>query len=282
MKNLFFALVFALSYASEADALALMNKTNIKHAQEYGIMRYQEDIPDFAKPWCVYEETSKVLDLSGERVYIYTPYYLVALNARERLISSQTINIVDGEMIVQEFSDILPVCVVLYIENADRLENKISAFIRQGEKTADAYEVEVQDTVVVQTKVVREREKEASADKKTKTDVSRQVNETTDKKDQEKPEKGKPYQDGVDKDKEKTADKKNKENAIDRENKENVIAGAKPEAVFAEKIVPLLYRAQLFFYFDMRQIKLSGPAVLTVNVPRERERRFNLNFNSIN
>ncbi|MDR3349678.1 MAG: hypothetical protein LBO03_08840, partial [Acidaminococcales bacterium] len=234
-----------------------------------------EDIPDFAKPWCVYEETSKVLDLFGERVYIYTPYYLVALNARERLLASQTINIVDGEMIAQEFNDILPVCVVLYTEDVGGLKNKIFAFIRQDDKVIDAYEMELQDTAVAKTKVVRE--KQAPTEKKSEGNVSRPADEPIDKKDRKKPEKGnigqgRPDKGGGDKD---------KENPANTEKQEDAAAAAEPEPVFLEKTIPLLYRVQLFFYFDMRRIKLSGTASLAVNIPKERERRFNFNLSAI-
>ena len=271
MKNLFLAFFFLLLYAGRVDALAPMNKNAIKEAQEYGIMRYQEDIPDFAKPWCVYEETSKALDLLGERVYVYTPYYLVALNARERLISSQTINVVDGEMIVQEFSDILPVCVVAYIEDAEKLKNKISAYIRQGEKTTDAYEVEIQDVVVVQTKVIREKKTQTA--KGNKPAAPRRESVPADKNDRKKPEKEKSEQRNADKD---------KEIAADSGEKEDMAPEAATGPVFVEKTIPLLHRVQLFFYFDARQIKMSGQAALIVNMQKERERRFNFNFNSIN
>jgi hypothetical protein len=270
MKNLFLALFLLLFCAGQVDALAPMNKNTIKEAQEYGIMRYQEDIPDFAKPWCVYEETSKALDLSGERVYVYTPYYLVALNARERLISSQTINIVDGEMIVQEFGDILPVCVVVYIEDAEKVKSKISAFIRQGEKTAAAYEVEIQDVAVVQTKVIREKKIQPA--KENKPVAPRWERAPADKKEQKKPERGKP---------EKNADK-GKEKAADPGENEDLPPEATPEPIFVEKTIPLLHRVQLFFYFDARQIRMSGQAALVVNMQKERERRFNFNFSAIN
>jgi hypothetical protein len=209
----------------------------------------------------------------------------VALNARERLISSQTINIVDGEMIVQEFSDILPVCVVAYIKDADRLKDNIYASVRQGDKTIDAYEVEIQDLTAVETRVVREkwppvkdregpaRQESAPADKKGKEGQAYRESVPVDKKDRKKTEKEKPDQNSGDKGREKPAG---------GENKENITIERQPEPVFTERKIVLLHRVQLFLYFDLRQVKTFGQAALVVNMPKERERRFNFNFNSIN
>jgi hypothetical protein len=129
--------------------------------------------------------------------------------------------------------------------------------------------VEIQDLAVVQARVVMEKELPA----KDKDGQARQESASADKKDRKKTEKGKPDQNSGDNGREKPAS---------GENKENAAAAAQPAPVFAEKKIPLLHRVQLFFYFDLRQAKTSGQSALVINLPRERERRFNFNFDSIN
>ena len=256
-KNIIMIFIFLFCFQGNVYAVYSMDEANVKNAQEYGIMRYQEEIPVFAKHWRIFEESSKALDESSERAYIYTPYYLVALNARERLLASQPINLIDGQIALEAYHGSLPVCVVLYLENIDDLNSKTKAFLSQSSGDAYSYDTVVQYSEVVQTKVIREIVDEDIVVAKP---ITTEVNE-------------------------KKSDEKNKDKKADTDDKKDTKTTealvVTPEPKYIEKTVPALYRVQLFFYFDIRTFSLNGQTVLVVNYDGGLKKKFHFNFDNI-
>ncbi len=245
MKIFLAVFVGMLFYANVALATVNMDLSNIKSAQEYGIMRYQESFFNFAKQWIVFEEKSKTVDEQGERIYVYTPFYLVALNARDRLLAGQTINVYDGQVVLDAWQGSLPISVVFYVQDLVEINDGLEAKLLQGDKSLPAFDFSVQNTMVVQTKVVREpiQVQIISDGSEKKQDGTQQV--------------------------EKQADSKEEQNSS-----QLVIE----QVNFIEKTVPALYRVQIFFYFDLSQLDLNTPAVFVVKPNSERERKFNFSF----
>lgn len=289
MKKITVFLFLLLVYCSNVQAFVSMDEKAIEKAQEYGIMNYQKELPDFARPWLVYEENSAALDTFSEKVYLYTPYYLVSVNARERLLASQPINTVDGKLILDAYKDSLPVCAVLYMKDTADIKTDLVGLIRQNGELLEAYAMDIQDIAVVQTMTIRE---EVVVDKTVENNVASQPTDNNAKaggeNKQEQTDKGKV----ADKEKEKEnakKDKKSKKKDNEANDDKKEVETEKPQEVtkvpeimYIEKTVPALYRVQVFLYFDMRQINLSSKATLLIDYPKDSERRFNFSFASVN
>ena len=299
MKRILLLIFVALLYCNSVQAYAHMNEKMIEMAQEYGIMNYQKELPDFAKSWVIYEENTKTLDVMSERAYVYTPYYLVAVNARERLLSSQPITVSDGKLIIDAFNGILPVCVVLYLKDTKDLDLDLVALLRQKGKLLEAYSMQVQDMVVIETKIVQEKlvtafseeYKNAEKEQKTAENELKNHSKAKEKEDDEKnnkdkkknkdkdKKKNKDKDNDNDKDKDKDKDKSKDKNDDDKKNSEDNINKIQP--IYIEKMVPSLYRVQIFLYFDMKHIDVSDNATLLIDLEKEHERRFNFSFASL-
>ena len=314
MKKVLLLLCLGLFFCSNVNAYVKMDDKAIERAQEYGIMNYQKDLPVFATPWVVHEEKSKSLDEFGEKIYMYTPYYLVAVNARERLLASQTINVIDGNMIIDAFGDALPVCVVLYVKDVTDIQDNVVALMRQKGELLEAYAMDIQDIAVVQTMVVKEevfpieiepvtienevkpvedtKQEDAKDEKNADVKDKDKKKEKEEKKKKEKEEKKKKEKDKDKKEKDKDKKEKDKDKKADDKKDNDKQKGEtdegqklpeqkKPEPVYIEKTVPSLHRVQLFVYFDKRHVHLYGQATLLVDLKNEHERRFNFSFDSI-
>ncbi len=278
MKKFILAVIFILFYTSQVSAFAVMNDARIKDAQEYGVMHYQEELPVFGKPWMVYEEKSKALDNFSERAYTYTPYYLVAVNARERLLASQTINLSDGQIMLDGYQNSLPFCLVLFVRDGENLKknvaDNISAALSQNGKIIHPYAVNMQELVVVKTKVIKEVVQPPPI-----TETQKQTPAVTGDSNKNSEDKNK----DTDSKKDKKDDKKTKKNADDKKQPQQPVqpVEVKPEPVIIEKTVPDLYRLQVFFYFDMRELDRNAASVLSIDVQNEHERKFYIKFGSL-
>lgn len=271
-----FLFAFILLLTNKTHALAIMAEPEIRQAQNYGLRNYQKSIPEFIKPWMAYEEGSKALDNNSERAYIYSPYYLVAINARERLLASQTINTSDGETVLQTFQNSLPFGVSLYLEDVTDLEKTLVANLIQDGKKIQSYAVRVQDINVVKTKKIQE----TVVVEKDKKEISATVF-VKDKKDN-----------NAGKDDKKSSDKSvNKENKEEKNNKELVNSEVNPiveeetivkETVVVEKTVPALYYVQLFVYFDIRMVNTHEPSTLSIELSDGQKHNFFFDLDAIN
>lgn len=302
MKKVFLLLCFVLLFSNNVFAYTQMTETEIARAQEYGIMNYQKEIHDFAKSWVTYEEQSKILDTTAERAYVYTPYYLVAINARERLLSGQPINPEDGQIVINAFKGALPVNIVLHLENVDNIKDDLIATLQQRNHSVEAYAVDVQHVKVIQTKVIKVLAQPSEIPTETlKPSESTQKDDEKNKSEKIEEDKTKtePKEDKSDKTKDKKADKKDKKKKQDKKQlyKKDDDAKTTPDKkpgkgseqdkkepkgpVYIDKTVPALYQVQLFCYFDSRDMNLGGQWVLLIDTPDERERRFNFSFSAM-
>lgn len=263
-----------LIFTGKTHALAIMAEPEIKQAQNYGLMNYQKSIPEFIKPWMAYEESSKTLDADSERAYIYSPYYLVAINARERLLASQTINIADGEVVLQTFHNSLPFGVTLYVEDVTDFEKSLTANLVQNDKRVQSYAVRVQDISVVKTKKIKETVT-------VETTTTEKVEKAPVSEDKVKKDKNSKKETDSKKTKE---DKKAKDDKKAEQNGQNVKETNVQEVktVVVEKTVPALHCIQLFVYFDIRMINIYTPSTLTLELGDGQKRNFFFDLNSIN
>ncbi len=137
-------ILFFFCMQSSAGAVANITGDMISKAQQYGIVYAKKSTQDFLKPWTTYEEEAISLTDHAERAYIYTPYLLIASDAREKQNSNKKISIADGKTLLKDYEKTMTFQVVLYGKKADFAQG-ITATITQGSKVKQSYQMIVPD-----------------------------------------------------------------------------------------------------------------------------------------
>jgi len=123
-----------------AYAVSPVNEEVIKNAQTYGIVRSQLEVAEFLAPWSAYEEKAAKIAESTERAYLYTPYLLIAVDAREKNQAKKPVKVGDSEQILSDYAGYLCFSVTLY-GDTPQFADKISAVIKQGNKRLSAHDL---------------------------------------------------------------------------------------------------------------------------------------------
>ncbi|MBP3400565.1 MAG: hypothetical protein J6K70_02220 [Selenomonadales bacterium] len=133
-------------FCMQGSAGAVANTTNdmVAKAQQYGIVYAKKSTQDFLKPWTTYEEEAISLTEHTERAYIYTPYLLIASDAREKQNDNKTISLADSKGLLKDYEKTMTFQVILYGKKADFAQG-ITATITQGKTVKKAYQMIVPD-----------------------------------------------------------------------------------------------------------------------------------------
>ncbi len=137
-------ILFFICMQSSAGAVANITGDMIAKAQQYGIVYAKKSTQDFLKPWTTYEEEAVSLTEQAERAYIYTPYLLIASDAREKQNNNKTISLADGKGLLKDYEKTLTFQVILYGKKADFAQGS-TATVTQGKTTKKAYQMIVPD-----------------------------------------------------------------------------------------------------------------------------------------
>lgn len=129
-------LVFVVTHT--AFAIAPLNLLLIRQAQLYGSSQSGEELFAFLKPWMAYEERASQLNEEAERAYLFTPFLLIAMDARERKLHSRPIMLEDSEKIITDYLDTLSFSVKVYGAKQDFSQNSTAVLV-QGDKTVKAW-----------------------------------------------------------------------------------------------------------------------------------------------
>jgi len=129
---------FLLLFSSQVGALSAITSETIKDAQDYGKINAQHQ--DFLLPWISYEEQAENLNDSAEHAYLYTSFLLIAADAREKILNSQSVNALDGEKVVADYKGLLSFSIVLFGDKQDFAQNA-SVVLNQNKKIIKAYQV---------------------------------------------------------------------------------------------------------------------------------------------
>lgn len=113
MRSLFITLFLLCLSNSFCSAISPVNDNTIKEAQNYGRVHRASSLENFFAPWAAYEENAQKLDEQTEHAYLYTPFLLVASNAREHALVDQTVSLADSHKLIQLYSGYLTFNVTL-------------------------------------------------------------------------------------------------------------------------------------------------------------------------
>lgn len=112
----------------------------ILEAQEYGVKRSQQPLTEFLHPWLAYEEQATIISETTERAYLYTPFLLLAYDARDKANSKQPVQLADSEKILADYAG----CLVFSITvngNAANFSDNAQVSITQDKKLIKPYHV---------------------------------------------------------------------------------------------------------------------------------------------
>ena len=107
MKKVFLTLLFC-SFLSQCFALTPMTAENITKAIQYGITSKQEKrtLYQLVDPWLVAEKAMKNPYRQKESIFVYTPYLLAAIHARDKVEESRMPELADIKKAIQEYDGI--------------------------------------------------------------------------------------------------------------------------------------------------------------------------------
>jgi len=121
-----------------ANAISLINKGVIVEAQEYGMKQSQVPLNDFLHPWLVYEEKAAVINETTERAYLYTPFLLLANDARDKARNKQQTELAASEKILADYAGCIVFSIIINGKD-DNFNDKVQVTIKQNNKIIKPY-----------------------------------------------------------------------------------------------------------------------------------------------
>ncbi|CQR74590.1 hypothetical protein SOV_26990 [Sporomusa ovata DSM 2662] len=131
-------LIILLSVPLSAGAITLINNDVILEAQEYGVKRSKMPLSDFLQPWLAYEEQAAIINETTERAYLYTPFLLLAYDARDKAISKQSIELANSEQILADYAGCLVFSIIVN-GNTEKFSDNVQVIIKQEKKIIKPY-----------------------------------------------------------------------------------------------------------------------------------------------
>lgn len=140
MRILGFIIVLLVLVCNQAFAIALINREEIKAAQQYGEKHANMEWEAFLMPWISYEEKTPRLNEFSEKAYLYTKFLLLATDAREKSLRGVSPQLEDSEDILTNYNGYLTFSVTLYGSQEKFGQNAIAS-LKQGDASIQAYQI---------------------------------------------------------------------------------------------------------------------------------------------
>ncbi len=107
MKKVLLTLLFC-SFLSQCFALTPMTDENMMKAIQYGVSSKQDKqtLYQLIDPWLIPERNLKNPYRQKETVFVYTPYLLAAIHARDKVEASRVPELADIKKAIQEYEGI--------------------------------------------------------------------------------------------------------------------------------------------------------------------------------
>lgn len=138
MNRITITVLLLLLVANRVFAMSPINTLVIKEAQEYGRRQAFETYSRFMTPWTAFEEKAQKLSELTEHAHIFTPYVLVAADAREKALSSEPILVENSEKALAQYDGYLVFSVDLYTHDPSTLV-KLTAKLNQDKQVIPVY-----------------------------------------------------------------------------------------------------------------------------------------------
>ena len=135
-------MLLLIFWVSPANAVAPVNGEMIEDARTYGFTKTLMDIHEFLSPWTAYEENAVKISEATDRAVCYTPFLLIANDAREKANINKPVNLTDIEKLLADYAGYYTFTVILQGSTADFAEKSVVVII-QDKKTISAYDIAV-------------------------------------------------------------------------------------------------------------------------------------------
>lgn len=140
MRFFILTIILSLLFVSQSLAISSINPDVMKEAQEYGILKTKNSLQEFLVPWTSYEEQAVKLDDTAERSYLYTPFLLIAADARSKSLNGRSIDMAGSEGMLENYSGLLSFSTVLFGKDQDFAKNSY-VVIKQNKNVTKAYQI---------------------------------------------------------------------------------------------------------------------------------------------
>jgi hypothetical protein len=124
-------------FCGQSFAAAPVSADFIAAAQEYGHKNAKIPLVEFLGPWTVFEENAVKLDETTERATLYTPFLLIAADARDKTLDRQDVSFGDGEKVLADYNGYIVFGVTVFGSDP-AFAGKATAVLKQGKKKVKA------------------------------------------------------------------------------------------------------------------------------------------------
>lgn len=135
-------ILFFLLLSNTAYAISPITIDMIKEAQHYGQIHVHSQLDAFLRPWESYEEKAERLNETAEHAWLYTPFLLIATDAREKALKGQKSAVMDSGKILNDYAGTLSFSAVL-VGTEPHFGRKAKVTLRQGKEVIQAYAVTI-------------------------------------------------------------------------------------------------------------------------------------------
>lgn len=141
MKRKLIGLVLIMFiYCNTVFAMESVDLEMVKDAQNFGVMNVSKTANELEMPWTFFNALNKQKKDNSEKIIIYTPYLVTALDAQNKTKSGALINEKYGLVLAENYKDILVVGAML--NSKIRLEpNDLKIKAKQDDKIIAPYYV---------------------------------------------------------------------------------------------------------------------------------------------
>lgn len=149
MKRFCAILAFALFFAAftpVADAYKLTDGNLLQEADVYAVTRRNLDWDAFFAPWTVFEEKSAALKPPAERVIVYTPFLLVAMEKKQAINQNQVLDADKIDALLKSYAGSFVVSVILR-DQQPVMQESLSAILQQDGRVVKPHYLHVETSV---------------------------------------------------------------------------------------------------------------------------------------
>ena len=125
------AFLFLFAFFQTCIAIEKLDKKTIQESQIYGANNCLLSLNEFLDPWTSFEEEAIIVIKNSECSYMYTPFLLVALDARNKVLSKEKITLKESEDILKIYEGYW-VFNTIFFDYDQNLLNNSKIFIKQG------------------------------------------------------------------------------------------------------------------------------------------------------
>lgn len=138
MKTFFAACCLLLTFCQTTFAMLGISDQMIGGAQEYGRSKVALPVNELQKPWTVNEALKENIYADSERIIVYTPYLIVAMDAQNKAKAFEEIKLEDSRNLASGYEQALVIGAIIDAPEKTIPEN-LQVAILQGDKNLPPY-----------------------------------------------------------------------------------------------------------------------------------------------